>query len=129
VGSALPGADSLLPAALDVALAAGLAPEDLAALAPSPPRVLPGGILFTCGERSARSVFVAGTFNGWVPNQHELARRRSADTLWVGYVPLPPRGRYVYKYLLDGRRWIVDATNPDRGGDGAGGAASVVVVP
>jgi hypothetical protein len=74
-------------------------------------------------------VFVAGTFNGWVPNQHGLARRGVADSLWVGFVPLPPRGRYQYKFLLDGRRWMVDPANLERGRDGAGGAASVVVVP
>jgi hypothetical protein len=44
-------------------------------------------------------------------------------------VPLPVRGRYVYKFLIDGRRWVMDPANPERGGDGAGGLASVVVVP
>lgn len=122
-------ADSMAAGTLAVARTAQLSAEDLAALVPSPPRLLSGGILFTCAERSARSLFVAGTFNGWVPNQHELVRRGANDSLWVGFVPLPPRGRYVYKYLLDGRRWIVDPGNPDRSGDGAGGVASVVVVP
>ena len=122
-------ADSLSTGALTVARDAGLSPADLGALAPGPPRVLPGGILFTYAGRPAHTVFVAGTFNGWVPNQHALVRRRAADSLWVGLVSPLPRGRYVYKFLIDGRQWVVDPANPDRGGDGAGGVASVVLVP
>lgn len=125
----VPAADSMMAGALAAARAARLDPEDLLALGAGPPQVLGSGILFTYADRSVRTVYVAGTFNGWVPNQHELARRRAADSLWVGFVPLPSRGRHLYKFLADGRRWVVDPANPERAGDGAGGVASVVVVP
>jgi hypothetical protein len=106
----------------------GFDPAEVAALAPGPPRVLAGGILFTFVDPSARSVSVAGTFNGWVPNQHELGRLGGEDSLWAGVVPLPSRGRYLYKFLVDGRRWVTDPA-AERASDGAGGQASVVVVP
>ncbi len=107
----------------------GLTRSELAALEPGPPRVFTRGVLFTLAEPGASSVFVAGTFNGWLPNQHQLVRRSEAESVWVGFVPLPARGRYLYKYLLDGRRWVIDPANRDRGGDGAGGFASVFIVP
>ncbi len=106
--------------------------EAIAALVPGPPRPWrSGAYLFTLVEAGALSVAVAGSFNGWVPSEHFLARRSvagSPDSLWYGLLPLP-RGRHAYKYLIDGRRWIADPSNRERTGDGGGGEASVVVVP
>ena len=40
-----------------------------------------------------------------------------------------PAGRYTYKFLLDGRRWLDDPNNPRKAPDGLGSLNSVVVVP
>ncbi len=130
-GSASIDIPAPVPADLDstaaaVARAAGIRAGELALLEPGPPRILSGGVLFSLPLPSANTVFVAGTFNGWVPNQYELVRRDGR--VWVGVIPVP-RGRHLYKFLIDGRRWILDPANPDRGRDGTGGDASVLFVP
>ena len=123
----------------------GLSPEVVAGLEASAPKLLEEGVLFTFVSRRARSVAVAGTFNGWVPNAHPLVRRQPAraappaagaggvasapvDSLWYALVPVP-RGRHSYKYLVDGNRWLADPHNARQTGDGVGGVASVLVVP
>ena len=113
-----------------------LSPAELAALVKGPPAVRGSAFLFTYVSRRARSVAVAGTFNGWVPTTHPLARRAlvpaaggaaAPDSLWYALVPVP-RGRHRYKFLVDGNRWIADPANPQQSGDGSGGIASVLDV-
>jgi hypothetical protein len=124
-----------------------LSPEALASLQAGAPKLLEEGVLFTFVSRRARSVAVAGTFNGWVPNSQLLVRRQSssgappagggmaagggevpADSLWYALVPVS-RGRHAYKYLVDGSRWLADPHNARQTSDGVGGVASVLVVP
>ena len=112
-----------------------LSPALLAELRPGPPQLYGGAYLFAYSSRRARSVAVAGTFNGWVPTAHPMKRRTLAasgeagapDSLWYALVPVP-RGRHRYKFLVDGNRWIPDPANPDRTSDGSGGVASSFVV-
>jgi 1,4-alpha-glucan branching enzyme len=113
-----------------------LSPETLALLRPGPPQPYAGAYLFAYVSRRARSVTVAGTFNGWIPTANSLQRRALApspgaaavpDSLWYALVPVP-RGRHRYKFLVDGSRWIPDPANPDRTSDGSGGVASGLVV-
>jgi hypothetical protein len=122
----------------------GLSPDVVAGLEASAPQLLEDGVLFTFVSRRARSVAVAGTFNGWVPNTHPLVRRQPApaappvagaggaagapDSLWYALVPVA-RGRHSYKYLVDGNRWLADPHNARQTSDGVGGVASVLVVP
>jgi len=112
-----------------------LSPADLAALKAGPPELRGTAFLFTYVSRRARSVAVAGTFNGWVPTANPLAKRASTpaggaaapDSLWYALVRVP-RGRHRYKFLVDGNRWLVDPANPKQSGDGSGGVASVLDV-
>lgn len=113
-----------------------LSPAELAALHQGPPELRGTAILFTYVSRRARSVAVAGTFNGWIPTANPLARRALApaagataapDSLWYALVPVP-RGGHRYKFLVDGNRWLVDPANPKQAGDGSGGVASVLTV-
>jgi len=100
-----------------------------------PPELRGTAFLFTYVSRRARSVAVAGTFNGWIPTANPLARRALVpatgaappDSLWYALVPVP-RGRHRYKFLVDGNRWLVDPANPKQSGDGSGGVASVLDV-
>lgn len=120
-----------------------LSPAELAALQKGPPELRGTAILFTYVSRRARTVAVAGTFNGWIPTANPMVRRTlppipydspsagsavaSPDSLWYALVPVP-RGGHRYKFLVDGNRWLVDPANPKQAGDGSGGVASVLTV-
>jgi hypothetical protein len=48
-------------------------------------------------------VAVIGSFNGWAPTAHRLAR--TADGGWTITVYLPP-GRILYHFAVDGAFWL-----------------------
>lgn len=74
------------------------------------PHAAPGGVRFTFeSAASTVSVAVAGTFNSWVGTAAPL--QRTGPTSWQALVPAAP-GRHHYKYVVDGRDWIVDPANP-----------------
>lgn len=60
-------------------------------------------VRFTWKRSAARSVFLAGSFNGW---QLPLALSKRADLLWERTVRLP-LGKHRYRYIVDGK-WAVD---------------------
>lgn len=68
----------------------------------------------------ARSVDVAGSFNGW-----ELKPlKKGKDGTWkVNVRPKP--GRYEYKFLVD-HQWITDPANPESSTDAEGNVNSVI---
>ena len=68
------------------------------------------GIRFTFeGGAGIDAVAVAGTFNSWVGDATPLTR--VGATTWQGTVPAGP-GRHHYKYVVNGRDWILDPANP-----------------
>lgn len=73
---------------------------------------------------SAASVSVAGDFTGWAPRPFEPA----GEGVWRMSLPAPPSGRYRYKLIVDGTRWIADPGNAVREPDPYGGWNSVLVV-
>lgn len=83
-----------------------------------------GGILFRYQDSRARSVSIAGEFNGWRMDLHPLSK--SDKDLWETIIPLR-EGIYQYRYVVDGR-WIDDPANPWRVDNGYGGANSVIDV-
>ena len=102
------------------------APRPAAALlVPTPPTAdADGRTTFRLnGFGGAKSVAVAGSFNGWSTSQTLLERRGGR---WVKTVKLAP-GRYAYKFVVDGL-WLIDPGNPAREPDGGGNVNSVVVV-
>lgn len=54
---------------------------------------------------AARTVRVAGDFNGWKPELTPL--RRGADGVWTVELPLRPGRRYEYMFVVDGA-WTTD---------------------
>jgi serine protease AprX len=81
-------------------------------------------VTFHYYDREARQVAVVGSFNDWLPYGYELhAHERGA---WRLTVPLPPRGNYAYKFLIDRVRWAADPENPERVEDGMDGFYSVL---
>jgi len=81
------------------------------------------GAVFICPER-ADSVAVVGDFNGWNSEADHLYE--ATPGRWVGQVHLPAPGRYRYKFVLDGSRWIHDGQNPAQESDGFGGLNSLL---
>lgn len=71
----------------------------------------PGWVVFRLWAPRARSVYVAGTFNGWTAGPG-AAMVREVGGVWVKRLRIAP-GRYEYKYIVDGE-WCTDPTNPDR---------------
>jgi serine protease AprX len=91
-----------------------------------PPRVENGRLQFVFHDDAAVSVSVAGDFNQW--NQHAAPLARNGAGLWSTEILLPRAGRFEYKFVVDGRRWIEDPSNGMKTPDNYGGLNSVLVI-
>jgi len=76
-------------------------------------------------QPGARTVQVAGDFNGWNPAQTSLDQ--ISDGAWAVTISLKP-GRYAYMFVVDGRRWIADPFAAEQHDDGFGARNAVVDV-
>ena len=72
---------------------------------------------------SARSVSVAGSFNHW--NAAKAPLKKESDC-WRAVIKLP-RGRYEYRFVVDGQ-WISDPSAKEAIGNPFGGSNSVLSV-
>ena len=75
-----------------------------------------------------RSVHVAGGFNGWSQTADPL--QKIGPTRWSTTLDLEP-GVHLYKFVIDGQRWITDPQFSDPAleeSDGHGGINSAVLV-
>ncbi len=59
------------------------------------------------GSAGAKSVILAGSFNGWNTDGYRMVRKGNS---WKFPVRLQP-GKYTYKFIVDGQ-WILDPANP-----------------
>ena len=82
-------------------------------------------VTFVLVSPQARTVALAGDFDGWDPAR--LPLRREGAGLWTVDVPLQP-GRYQYAFVVDGQRFVADPAAPRAGGDDFGQPTSVVTV-
>jgi serine protease AprX len=89
--------------------------------------VRPEGVLFGLRDREARSVALYGSWNDWKPPGIPLVRQDGG--VWRTSPVRIPAGTYMYKFLLDEKRWLDDPANPKKAHDGVSGLNSVVVVP
>jgi serine protease AprX len=92
----------------------------------SPPRVQNGDLLFVFHDDEAETVSLAGDFNGW--NSASTLFTKDPNGLWICPLTSPGPGRYEYKFVVDGRRWLEDPSNGMRVSDGYGGLNSVLVI-
>ena len=60
----------------------------------------------------AETVHVAGSFNGWDPAATAMQRQGNTQTFSTDVVLA--RGRYEYKFVIDGSTWRTDMDNPNR---------------
>ncbi|MCO6453371.1 MAG: S8 family serine peptidase [Caldilineales bacterium] len=92
--------------------------------APLSPYQDDGQTCFLFYDERAAQVAVIGDFNNWQP----AAMTLTAPGRWTLSIPTPAPGRYHYKYLIDGERWIDDPENSAKRRDGYGGFDAVLVV-
>jgi serine protease AprX len=90
------------------------------------PRVENGRLLFVFHADDADSVSVAGDFNNWSHIATPL--KRNGSGLWSTEVAAPRTGRFEYKFIIDGQRWIEDPSNGMKAPDNHGGLNSVLVI-
>jgi serine protease AprX len=92
----------------------------------APPRLENGRVLFTYHDDRAQSVSVLGDFNGW--DARHAALTREAGGVWRARIAAPPPGQYRYKFLVDGSRWVEDASNGSKKLDPFDGFDSVLIL-
>ena len=66
-------------------------------------------ITFQFRNAAAKTVAVAGDFNGWSLSTHPMKRGRG--NVWTLEVELPA-GRHEYKFIVDGNEWWNDPEAP-----------------
>ncbi|MBL8074138.1 MAG: isoamylase early set domain-containing protein [Nitrospira sp.] len=76
-------------------------------------------------QPGARSVSVAGDFNGWNPAHTPL--ERSDGGVWTATIALKP-GRYQYMFVIDGKQWVADPLATEAETDGFGAQNAVLDV-
>ena len=74
----------------------------------------------------AHQISLAGSFNYWA--QDVLLMEPYANGDWKIEIPLPPKGTYTYKFLIDDKMWVEDVENPMREPDGFNGWNSLLLV-
>lgn len=100
--------------------------QGAAVVAPETRNPAPRTLSFVFVAPAARTVALAGDFNGWDPARTPLTREASGG-IWTVDVPLAP-GRYSYMFVVDGRRFVADPAAPRSVGDDFGAPTSVVTV-
>jgi alpha-amylase/alpha-mannosidase (GH57 family) len=113
---------------LAVVLLVALAASAASALEASPPTVVEGGVRFTFDAPDARSVSLAGEFNGWDPGALPMTNV-DGKGVWEAVIPLQPGRTYQYKFVVNGGEfWKEDPTDPFTADDNHGGVNSVVSI-
>jgi 1,4-alpha-glucan branching enzyme len=79
---------------------------------------------FTYHDDTAESVALAGDFNGWTTTATSYIR--NDDGIWRVQIDLLQPGRYRYKLVVNGERWIEDPANAMKEPDEYGGFNSIL---
>ncbi len=91
-----------------------------------PPRVEMGRLIFFYHNDHAERVALAGDFNSWNANHTRFVK--TPEGLWRVEIDSPLPGRYHYKFVIDGDRWVDDPSNGLKMPDIYGGFNSVLNV-
>lgn len=83
-----------------------------------------GKIEFSYKAPGANSVALAGDFNNWDTQANQMQKK---DGIWKTSINLEP-GKYQYKFVIDGDKWVTDPNNPNTVDDGYGGQNSIITV-
>ena len=103
------------------------APVKTAAVKPAPAKPAAGAktrVALEFVQPAAKQVFVAGSFNQWIPEKAPLVP--VGDGRWVSDLAVGP-GRYEYLFVVDGK-WIPDPNAKETVQNPYGGRNSVLKV-
>jgi 1,4-alpha-glucan branching enzyme len=92
----------------------------------SAPRIEGSNLIFTYHDDSAERVTLAGDFNNW--NADSIDFRKEINGIWRAEITTPVQGRYLYKFIIDGTKWIDDPGNGMKEADNYGGFNSIVTL-
>lgn len=82
------------------------------------------GVLFCYfSDGPIKSVSVAGTFNNWNPEKNVMAKVN--ENKWELELSIP-KGRHLYKIVVNGDQWILDPHNSNVSEDGQNNSAITV---
>jgi hypothetical protein len=117
-----------------LALAAGIALRDARRGPPVPPSVVAGApvaasakpVRFQLVAPASSRVSIVGDFNDWDPQASPMARANERGP-WSVRLSLPP-GRYRYTFLVDGKRWVQDPSEPPALGNDFDTPTSVITI-
>ncbi|MHB8523023.1 MAG: glycogen-binding domain-containing protein [Limisphaerales bacterium] len=98
--------------------------KNKASAKPDSPENLARPVPFELFHPSAKSVFIAGTFNDWHPTLTEMIA--TSDCCWRKELTLRP-GTYEYRLIVDGQ-WLADPRASDTAPNPFGGVNSVLRV-
>jgi 1,4-alpha-glucan branching enzyme len=84
-----------------------------------------GQVHFEFNHPTAKTVFIAGTFNQWCPDA--IPMRAIGAGRWAKDLSLPP-GTYEYRLIVDGE-WISDPSAARTRANPFGSANSILLVP
>lgn len=90
------------------------------------PRLAEQKIVFTFHDDSAKSVHLAGDFNDWRENEIEL--KKSSEGVWTAEIAPIPKGKYLYKFIVNRAIWAEDRNNGMKQEDGFGGFNSILTI-
>ncbi len=90
------------------------------------PRIEDGHLIFVYHDDAAKSVALAGDFNGWNQAVHPL--KKDGSGLWLVELKTSASGRYQYKFIVNNKRWTEDPSNGMKVSDGYGGLNSLLVI-
>jgi len=91
------------------------------------PELVKGGAVFRYRNSDAKKVYLVGDFNDWSPTTDPMTDDNS-DGEWTLFYPLAP-GSYAYKFVVDGKNWVPDPSNPLSEPDGFNGRNSILKIP
>ena len=89
-----------------------------------PPRVHANKLEFTYHNDAAESVALAGDFNAWISTATQFEKNGAG--VWRAQIDLLQPGRYRYKLIVNGERWIEDPANAMKEPDEYGGFNSIL---
>ncbi len=89
------------------------------------PHVGAATVTFAFHEHQASHVAPFGSWDSWSAPH---AMQQDASGVWRAGLTRPAPGRYEYKYLIDGTRWLDDPANPRKAWDGMDGFNSLLIV-
>lgn len=92
----------------------------------SPPRIRGDKLIFYYHDHEAQSVALVGDFNRW--NSQATPLKQHKNGIWKVQLDQLPEGRYRYKFLIDGNRWVEDPSNGLKEPDDHGGFNSILEV-